>query len=412
MERSIKIIDTIIYYDGDRLFFGKGDSGRYYLALNVEESEDSTTWLYAPVSIFDYLKIRSHASYFGDYFKEENTPYLLTSKARENIENQEAIRVLKTSEIPSEWLPQGTLDDQKLLFQELPRDSWIFNQILSFEGKTKLPIEIAANRHRRPMTDVRFIRTHGTDNGIIPVTVLGKALQALQHLVDSIAAALENNTSTRGRISDSIRSKVQLDAIAAYPSSFGIRLEAKEADLLGESLSGHVFEKLDEILKAKHQKDNLRIAISPLGARAVAHYKSFTKALSLAEVDVTFSSAVPGDLSPRSAKITYQEATEILSTLEKENIYDGDQLSVVGKLIGLSLRTRYFMLEANEHTYRGKISQKCLADIGNKATVGDPYIATISVTVEIKEYSGDTEDKFELVSLVAIPRMDENKERK
>lgn len=371
-------------------------------------------YLLVPLNIAEYIKVRRNKIYFGNYFRKDRAPFYriaLSTTPDGDSKNiyLEDVRSIHPTEIDDSWLPCGTVSDQELIFtplgdfNSLPAPVvWTWELLERNERHFRIPPEVVAGRSRRPVADLRFVKPGSSEEHVMPVKFLGKMLQSIQSFLESVAQSISGDTTVRGQISSALKSSVQLDAVAVYPSSFGIRLEAHEGSFLDDSITVKVFDRLNCLLSKTDDKQNLKSMLLDLGPRASAHYKAIAKHLAGAGVSVTIRSAVPGEMTSRESQVSAQDAVNIVEWMEKEYVSQHSLISVTGQLVGLSLKTKYFRLESADHVYSGKISDQCVADQNSEITVGPFYNAQLSVQIEIRESTGQEEEKFELLNLARV----------
>ena len=101
---SLRIIEVFDDFDGPRLFSCRDAAGRLYLALSVEDSRTSQTWLYVAVSDTRYSDLEAGRIDLRDAFlaSEDGAVWRVTIPS---IGESEVERLAAT-DMRSDWLPE------------------------------------------------------------------------------------------------------------------------------------------------------------------------------------------------------------------------------------------------------------------------------------------------------------------
>ena len=124
------------------------------------------------------------------------------------------------------------------------------------------------------------IRIYGdkVETGKISSRVLLAALGGFQSMLDSVANAMLNSPTSRGKIPGHIKDITEFEVVGTFAGSFGVRLEREVLQSGMSSGDTDINRALDELFNVLETLDNseqLLSVITPCGKRTVMHYRQW-----------------------------------------------------------------------------------------------------------------------------------------
>jgi hypothetical protein len=261
----------------------------------------------------------------------------------------------------------------------------------------RTPVEVAAARSGRLIADL--ILRPGQGRTDVSVPALGSFLTTTQRLVDALAQ--EDGSGKRGPIKGGVREWTQLDATASFPSSFAVRIETRHGSVDPLTYGRAAFERLLALLSAADERERLIRLTAQLSGRAVAHYRAFAK--SIVNSDSGFRAVVgfPHDPAPHEVYLSAEQVIQTYRFLEANVESETSRIELTGKLIALSLKTRFFLIETDEESYSGRVEEHAMPNFVLKK-VGAVYRVTLSAIYEVSDVSGEAASKYSLLDLQEV----------
>ncbi|RWP29339.1 MAG: hypothetical protein EOR03_26855 [Mesorhizobium sp.] len=268
--------------------------------------------------------------------------------------------------------------------------------VIDYLRRMRTPVLVAAERSRRVVADIVLKQAESTVN--VPLAALGTLLAATQRLVDALGQPPSGGM--RGPIGSGLAQWTKLDAVAPFPSSFGIRVETHETSMFGDTGGQRAVELMVSLI-AIRDESVLRAALEHVHKRALLHYKMFVKAVAKTGSNLNFAAGVPGAGSILEASMKASEAETVYQWLDSVVQKDDADITFEGRLVGVSLKSRTFLLENDRESYEGRIAEECLKEVDQKR-VNMMHIATIGVRTELNEATGDEYQRYTLKKISAL----------
>ena len=270
---KLEIVETYAYYDQPVLFSCKNAAGHLYLVVAADENDQYDTWFYAGVSTERLNHIRSGAIDLHDAFADPEDGFLFQAIAPYNDQNPLWIEPVQPSQISEDMFP-------------------ISGERLNFKTKT-LPTlsnsEEEAKSKRQEILNLT-LNFDGVFRTEAPVAILGKIFGKLQDVINAIGMICVQSQ----RITEDIKSKMQISLLEVGAGSFDIRLAStKTVDLLNHSDFGDAIEEFLKLLKAGSNQDKLKMLLERLKSRVAKDYTAFLKSLNESVVDTRFTWTSP-----------------------------------------------------------------------------------------------------------------------
>ncbi|MCA8832002.1 DUF6575 domain-containing protein [Hymenobacter pini] len=343
---NLSLIEVFHYYDGPKLFSCKNNGGQIYFVLWLGDEELDyryDRWMYVPVSVTRIQHIKSGQIDLRSACinPEDGFIWIVNIPFDSSLESNLEFR-----------RPELVADED---FPEKGAK-------LNIKVDTIEPIEELSDYSKHVFVDVLDIALEEEDTKSSQVSsrALGQTLINIQDCVDYIYSHKRGYKSYK--IPSHVLEKSRMQTVDAFPSSFGLRLEAHKAsvDLFGQSELQNSINILFKIISAGDNIDNLLYALSNLNSFVVSKYLSFTRSLAKNHVSFKASWASPNNIKTSSVSITWKQAylvTEILSDA-LENFVDVIYIEN-GSLLAIDVDKGSFKIKdgSNNEKYEGKIDK-------------------------------------------------------
>jgi hypothetical protein len=412
---QLSISEVFIEYDGPQLYACVGEAKDFFIVVHTLPAHDGDRWIFAPISqkrlkrvSKGSLEIRKAFSdpelgfvdilYFssGQFIRHDRVPAKdlhpdLLPDPGERIGEVPVPATLRMDlAYASEPLPSYRVPAPD--FAERVSPMWEFSEeALAFFRAARTPTPVIAARTGRTVADVTFKK--GERRIDIPLSVLGSVATITQRLIDSLALD-PSNTSLRASEGE----WTQLDAVASFPSSFGLRLESHLGTLAGGGHAAEAFSRLVSLLEAGDDFGRLAAQLKSVAKRAVPNYKAFIGAISRGESDVTVEYASPDRRVSSVATLTRGQTERVRKYLELEAEPVSEEMFFRGRLVAINLPSRFFRMESDKEAISGRVSDEA-ADSMPGRVIDREYEASVVLTTDIDEVTGDEKHRYELKSL-------------
>ena len=411
---ELTINEVFIDYDGPQLFSCTSNSGFKYLAVHAPMTEHMDNWLYVRVSMRRLEEIAAGVVTLSDAFARPGDGALwLVSFKDDGSTLAETVNPL---EVEEDWFPAagerlgnlsiavaestGDTGDVNLTeflpsFLVAPAPMWEFSgEVLDYLRSRRTPVAAVAAFTGRSVVDIMLKRgEHRTD---LPAATLGKLLLSAQHVIDGLAPDYPAGVKVAA-----IRDASRLDALAFFPSSFGIRLETHDATLFTHPAVATALERMVALFSAASDVEKLGSLLQECGPKAAIQFRAFARAIEKSNSDVMIEVGVPGRSEPATATVSKVEVGRLVEFLDTEARQVTDHFVFNGSLVGVSLRTKFFRLEDEDKEFSGRIADDYLSSMTGKK-VGVRYDARITSVTDINEPTGEERVRFTLTDLKEV----------
>ena len=375
---KLEIVETYAYYDQPVLFSCKNAAGHLYLVVAADENDQYDTWFYAGVSTERLNHIRSGAIDLHDAFADPEDGCLFQAIAPYNDQNPLWIEPVQPSQISEDMFP-------------------ISGERLNFKTKT-LPTlsnsEEEAKSKRQEILNLT-LNFDGVFRTEAPVAILGKIFGKLQDVINAIGMICVQSQ----RITEDIKSKMQISLLEVGAGSFDIRLAStKTVDLLNHSDFGDAIEEFLKLLKAGSNQDKLKMLLERLKSRVAKDYTAFLKSLNESVVDTRFTWTSPHPNRGGTAYLSKPQMREVIEILQR---FQEAPLTftITGTLIGVWPKSKKFEIKTTEKTYTGKIADEAI-ETASSATLRREHTAEIQeITIKSEATNEITKTEYQLLSL-------------
>lgn len=182
------------------------------------------------------------------------------------------------------------------------------------------------------------------EQGRISSRTLVTVLDGFIKFTDSIANAVINMPSEKGRIPQFVQETVDFQVVGTFAGSFGIILEKVEEGyplIPTPSETDAVLNEIFTLLETNGNEDELLNLIVPSGRRAIENYKAWLAGIEETGVDVelAWENRVA---EHRKISVYAKDSSGTISVLDDiENIEDSD-IGLTGVLTGINIRNNRF----------------------------------------------------------------------
>ena len=230
----------------------------------------------------------------------------------------------------------------------------------------------------------------------MPAGILGSFLTSAQNVVEALAPPLP--TGAKG---PSALELSRLDALPAFPGSFGIRLDAHEASLFPNPRLIQSLQRMAELLSASPNRDAIRHLLKEVGQRAASKFRLFVQALERSDSDVAVEIGIPNHPEFGGASLTRKEVYDLAEFLKAEVSSIEETFTFQGQLVGVTLPNKFFALEYDDRIVSGRIADAALAAMLG-TVIGNRYHANITAITDINDATGIERTKYILNSLEPV----------
>lgn len=405
---ELSVLDVFVEYDGPQLFSAVGKTKTYYLAVHAPRDERGDNWLYVVVNKARLRKFSNNEISVHDAFAGPEGG--LVRVVSFDKQGKASVVTMNASELPNDFIPQDqTVAPSSQLalgrvpafdLRDLPDDvrdatpMWeVSPQALEYLKSIRTPVEVASARTGRLVADIILRSGEGRTDVSLPA--LGGLLATAQKLIDALASP---HSSPHGPIKSAVQQWTRLDAVAVFPSSFGLRIESHYGSFLDDTEGAAAFDRLITLLNAGSDEGALKQILPEYGKRAVLHYRAFAKALDKSDAAFELCVGLPGSPEAQKSGLTRDQIRQLQRVLESESKKTEETASFVGRLTAASLPKRFFVLENDESIIYGGVPKDAVAQLDGR-TIGEIYVAVLKVIIEVDDTTADEKVRYELVSL-------------
>lgn len=249
---------------------------------------------------------------------------------------------------------QRKIKDTELELQNISHcDDDIMRTIMTSELKRRLSVlekqQLAMEQANSKETVSLRIYGESIERGKVSNRVLLAALGGFQSMLDSIANAILNSPTSRGKIPDHIKDITGFEVVGTFAGSFGIRLERQISQSRMTSSDTNIGKVMDEMFNVLESLDNneqLLSAITPCGKRTVTHYRKWIDDLrdSNVNLEVTWTN---DSAQTRHMHMLKDRAPSIITALDAIDNIENSDIILCGILNGVNIRNHTFELSVD-----------------------------------------------------------------
>ena len=384
--RTFSLDRVLQYYDGPRLLLQRSQSGQLYLAWWSDSDETTERWIYLPLS-----ESRLRSVLLGE------TPSYDALHAPEDGHIFVIDRYLATDEIVQTVLTSA---------ESLPQDAL---PLAGARLNIPMPKEIIGGittRERAHLLDIRLEVGSSHQEERIGARVIGRFLEILQNLLDSLGQAREGQATLRGSVPALIQARTRLDLVGIYSGSFGMRLETNaEDDLSGRSLVGDSLGTLFDLLDAGSHLTESGDQLEALKGRTAKNYNNLLSTIETPISSISLNWSQPGSMSARQTRISRQSARNIIAQIKAASFEATvstiqDSFVITGRFIKGSVRTLKFEFQAlsTHERFTVKIDKNTWS-LMEQIRLGSISRVSLQPELHVNEATGDERTTYTVLNI-------------
>lgn len=384
---KLEILEVYEFYDKPCLFSCRNVVGQIFLAVWIDETSYSDSWLYVPTSLRRLQQVVGGGIELKNAFLEAEDGFVLEVIVFHD--GDKAADVLRTS--------CSNLEEDKLPAPDefLNCQSQIVTALIEKKDAKRSAIQL-----RRSVLNVAF-SFPGFDIMQAPAVELGSLLQSIQYLIDALGQFKAGQPTIKGSIPDRIIQQTKLAVAGTFASSFGVEMVAfDKPDLWGNSLAEEAIESFLQLINIGQDSERLREFLLDAQPRAASRYRIFLEKLIHAKARLRADWGSFNQEKGDSAELLLVDAKIVLGIVSQVESEKPKQYEVEGELVGINKRTKSFEIweiRGEEKKYSGRILDSALS-VAETATLSRVYTSTIMEVTEIS-LTGEEKIKYQLADL-------------
>jgi hypothetical protein len=388
---KLELIEVYEYYDTPCLFSCRNISGHLFIAILYYQTKRLEKWLYVSMSKRRFENIRAGLIDIRNAFLNSEDGFVYEVIINSD-DSPDKVEIIGCENLIDDWLPMP--NEFIEVGNELP---------LIWEVKDAPRTAIQIQRETLNLT-FQFPTPNPTE---APVAFLGRILESVQSVFNALGQAIDGTPTSTGMIPRSITEKTQLTVLGTFPGSFGIELatlpegiEKDNANYLVEIALNQFLELVKMSGNPEDNADILRQKLWTLKSRVASGYRDFLLNLSKSETNLRFNWGSSNHERGGSVELplsSIKKALKVISRTEDETVREYE---IIGKLIGLNIRTKSYEILTNETNkkYLGRIIDEAIPRV-KTATLSEIYVSTIREVKEISPTIPEGKLKYKLVAL-------------
>lgn len=367
---------TYLFYEEPQIFSCMTKTMQPYFVVAVPaESDESSAWLAAPISLGRLLKAEKNSIEIREILTNPESLLWRIDQVGDDF----CIDVIDPATLTDDFLPEhGELLDFTAGMEILP------------------PVDTTAIQASQEMRDIIEIslekdNTHVTE---VPCTVLGDMLNNVQQLIYALAF---KDGGLRGTIPKKIKEECSLCATGMFAASVGIRLKSNElCDIHRETPLTATLQDFNHLFMAAGNKEQLREFLSAQNPRVAVRYRALLRSLLSNKTGIKINNA-----SPNNEVFTKHFSTKELSSnlvlIDSEIEEMVEQITVYGRLVGANVeRCSFEFITTSDENIKGQIAPALSSSVFSV-----PQSVEADIEIRIGADSMTREEKL-LYTLTAI----------
>ncbi|MDX2241973.1 MAG: DUF6575 domain-containing protein [Leptolyngbyaceae cyanobacterium bins.302] len=383
---KLEILEVYEFYDKPCLFSCRNVAGQIFLAIWIDETSYSDSWLYVPTSLRRLQQIITGGMELKSAFLEAEDGFVFEVIIAHDEGSTDILRI-----------SCDNLDEDKLPApgEFLSCQSQIVTSLVEKKNAKHSAIQL-----RRAVLNLAF-SFPGMNVMQASAVDLGNLLQSTQYLIDALGQFRAGQPTVKGSIPNRIIQQTKLAVAGTFVSSFGIEMVAfEQPDLWGNSLVEEAIEAFLQLIKIGKDSERLREFLLDAQPRAASRYRIFLEKIILAKAKVRAEWGSFNQDKGDSAELLLADAKIVLGIVSQVEAEKPKQYEVEGELVGVNKRTKSFEIwevKGEKKKYSGRILDSALS-IAETATLSEIYTATIKEVTEVS-LTGEEKTKYQLATL-------------
>jgi hypothetical protein len=410
----LTIDEVFVDYDGPQLFSCSDDRKRprHLIAMHAPATDGADNWLYVYVGVRRLKKITAGCITLHAAFSQPKDGKVLIVSF--GPDGASTVRARQASQVPDDWFPLrgerlGDPGDGRLLagdialgnaeqlpsFMRAPAPMWEMTPtVINYLRGMRTPVTEVTKRTGRSVIDIVF-RPLG-DRSEMPAGILGTFLLSIQGAVEALAPS-----SPPGLKATAAAEFTRLTALPAFPGSFGVRLDTQDPRLFPDPRVVLALKRMATLLASSSDHDAMRVLLKDCGQRGALKFRAFAQALGKSDSDVSVEIGIPNEPAISAASLTRRQVTVLVDFLKAEAASSQETFTFRGRLVGVTLGTKFFALEDDERIVSGRIAEATLASMDGKV-IGAQYVASITAITDMNDATGLERTKHVLNTLELV----------
>jgi hypothetical protein len=379
----LEVLEVYVQYNGPRLLACKNQVDKIFLALWVDEEEDSDLWLYMLISPSRLQSIRTGQVSLHDAFSKPELDYFY--------------ELVFTYEDASWSMREVSLD-------EIDEDCFpLKSAVLSCDPTSSIQVKSetvnwSALEKKREV--VCFVLE---PESIYPhefsVLALGRILSTFQPLLTQLKVLQSADLKIKTR---EIVKKSEFNVFATSPGSFRIEMASTlfECDVFGNSFAGDAIASLFQLVQIGSDTKLLQDFMSNMDNKTATKYRLFLESFISSETGLKIEWGSPTLTRGGSVEVNLSSIHETLKAIKKIELVQEREISITGELFKMDKNGWRFGIKdlRTEKSYSGDILDQA-KKAARTATISMIYSAKILEIPELIPVSNTVKTQYKLLAL-------------
>jgi hypothetical protein len=380
---TLELLEVYVQYNGPRLLSCKNQANKIFLALWVDEEEESDLWLYMLVSHERLIAIRKGEMSLHEAFSnpESNYVYELTYI---NSNSQWSVEKKSIESISHDCLPL--------------EDTFIECHLENLPSLELQDVNQNAISKTREIVNLVLEPLFSDYQNEISAIKLGEILSTFQLLIYQLVTPLKRRPL--GEIP--IKEETNFNVFATSPGSFKVKLASSSfnPDMYDNSLAGDAVEKLLNLIMMRGDTNNLQEFMLGLHKKTVVKYQSFLEAVVSSGSGLRIEWGSPSLTRGSSISVDIQSIQGTIEVIKKIELLEQREINIIGNLfMADNISWKFGIEDINSGiSYKGDIRTEAQGYAGT-ATIGRLYSATIIEFPKINPLTSETKNSYTLIAL-------------
>lgn len=354
MNRIIRHVKTLVFYDGPQLFLSADQFKTQYLCLLVECKSDLERYLCVPISPRRLSEFYSGGIDLRKIYEKPEIEELFYSDIRDEPEQQIILTSIAKEKIPESWLP-----DEGYIFEREP-------------GADEL-IEKEAEERQRAIIHLSLNPPEARDETKINALTLSDAVKTFQNLMKYAfkKAIADLNQGTKKSFESPDNYGVEIFEFS--PGSFTIHMQSVlPADILGYAQISKALEKIDELIEPIGDPEKTLEVIKQNRGHLASMYRHLLRLVITHDAPISYEWTMPKIHKVMYQRITIEDASSIYKLLMEKQELGIEHIILMGRVLKVDVGNGTWRLLNDEDNkeYRG------LSDPSGPAHLGGIIIET------------------------------------
>lgn len=341
MARSLRNIQTLVYYDGPQLSVATDPVGTRYLCLWVEQSETQDRFFCVAVSDARLAEFRQGALDLLEIYRNPEMDELFIGDF-ELVGDEVALAVESVEQPPEHWYPQEEL----FLTPDEAEDT----TTVEAKDKNKAVVHLALNppeAREEPQIDVRHL-----------VNGLRIYQNLVKHAYNKAVRAVDKNIREQDQLSSA--SNYQMEVFVFSQGSFTVNMQSKRpADMLGFSTIERALDFVDRAVSASSSDLEQTIAFFRQNrGHFLSAYRELLRFIKDNDSPLRYEWSAPQYTTARRNTISVEAATELYELLTTQQSWTAEIVDLTGIVERAdTVNNTWRLLSENDgRRYSGKVA--------------------------------------------------------